>query len=173
VPQVEVTFDIDANGILSVSARDKATGKEQSIKIQASSGLSEQDIQQMVKDAEAHASEDQTRREEVEARNQAEAGAYQVEKQLKENGDKVDAETKAKVEAAIERVREALKGTDVSEIKSSSEALQQAMYAASQQMYQAASGEGGEPGDGGESGGETGSTGKKGSVDADFEVVED
>ena len=177
VPQVEVTFDIDANGILSVSARDKATGKEQSIKIQASSGLSEQDIQQMVKDAESHAAEDQTRREEVEARNQAEAGAYQVEKQLKENGDKVDAETKAKVEAAIERVKEALKGTDVNEIKSSSEALQQAMYAASQQMYQAASGEEGGPGDGGESGGdsggETGSTGKKGSVDADFEVVED
>ncbi len=149
VPQVEVTFDIDANGILSVSARDKATGKEQSIKIQASSGLSEQDIQQMVKDAESHAAEDQTRREEVEARNQAEAGAYQVEKQLKENGDKVDAETKAKVEAAIERVKEALKGTDVNEIKSSSEALQQAMYAASQQMYQAASGEEGGPGDGG------------------------
>jgi molecular chaperone DnaK len=174
VPQIEVTFDIDANGILSVSARDKATGKEQSIKIQASSGLSEQDIQQMVKDAEAHAAEDQTRREEVDTRNQAESAVYQVEKQLKENGDKVDADTKAKVEAAIERVKEALKGSDLNEIKSSSEALQQAMYAASQQMYQAASDQGG--GDqqgGGEAGGESGSKGKKGSVDADFEVVED
>jgi len=184
VPQVEVTFDIDANGILSVSARDKATGKEQSIKIQASSGLSEQDIQQMVKDAESHAAEDQARREEVDARNQAEASVYQVEKQLKENGEKVDADTKAKVEAAIERVKEALKGSDLNEIKSSSEALQQAMYAASQQMYQAASDQGGGPGGpggaggaggegGGGTGGESGSKGKKGSVDADFEVVED
>jgi molecular chaperone DnaK len=170
VPQVEVTFDIDANGILSVSARDKATGKEQSIKIQASSGLSEQDIQQMVKDAESNAADDQRRREEVEARNNADNLAYQVEKLLKENGDKLDAETRAKVDAGVQRVREALKGSDVGEIKSSTDALQQVFHAATQQMYQAASGSsgptGGEaPGDGGK--------GNKGSVDADFEVVED
>jgi molecular chaperone DnaK len=170
VPQVEVTFDIDANGILSVSARDKATGKEQSIKIQASSGLSEQDIQQMVKDAESNSADDQRRREEVEARNTADNLAYQVEKQLKENGDKLDADTRAKVDAGVQRVREALKGSDVSEIKSSTDALQQVFHAATQQMYQAAGGPTGpsgneSPGDGG--------TGKKGSVDADFEVVEE
>ncbi len=171
VPQVEVTFDIDANGILSVSARDKATGKEQSIKIQASSGLSEDEIKQMVKDAEAHAAEDQTRREEVEARNQAESLAYQVEKQLQENADKVAPETKAKVEAAVERVKEALKGSDKDEIKSAADALQQVFHAATQEMYQQASSDAGDSG--GEGGGEGGSQGKKGSVDADFEVVED
>ncbi len=170
VPQVEVTFDIDANGILSVSARDKATGKEQSIKIQASSGLSEQDIQGMVKDAEANAADDQRRREEVEARNNADNLAYQVEKQLKENGDKLDAETRAKVDAGVGRVREALKGSDVGEIKSSTDALQEVFHAAAQQMYQAAGGPTGpsgteSPGDGGK--------GNKGSVDADFEVVEE
>ncbi len=170
VPQIEVTFDIDANGILSVSARDKATGKEQSIKIQASSGLSEQDIQQMVRDAEANAADDQRRREEVEARNNADNLAYQVEKQLKENGDKLDAETRARVDAALQRTREALKGTDIGEIKSSTDALQELLHAATQQMYQAAAGSSGPaagdaPGDGGK--------GKKGSVDADFEVVEE
>ena len=170
VPQVEVTFDIDANGILSVSARDKATGKEQSIKIQASSGLSEQDIQGMVKDAEANAAEDQRRREDVEARNNADNLAYQVEKQLKENGDKLDAETRAKVDAGVGRVREALKGSDVGEIKSSTDALQQAFHAATQQMYQQAAGGGTGPG-GSESAGD-GGKGNKGSVDADFEVVD-
>ena len=171
VPQIEVTFDIDANGILSVSARDKATGKEQSIKIQASSGLSEGDIQKMVKEAEAHAGEDQQRREEVEARNHGDTLAYQVEKQLQENGDKLDAETKAKVEAAVQRVREALKGSDTAEIKSATEALQQIFHAATQQMYQAASeGPGGGSGESGASG-DAGS--KKDSVDADFEVVDE
>ncbi len=170
VPQVEVTFDIDANGILSVSARDKATGKEQSIKIQASSGLSEQDIQQMVKDAESNAADDQRRREEVEARNNADNLAYQVEKLLKENGDKLDAETRAKVDAGVQRVREALKGSDVGEIKSSTDALQLVFHAATQQMYQSAGGAAGpsgneSPGDGGK--------GNKGSVDADFEVVDE
>ena len=177
VPQIEVTFDIDANGILNVSARDKATGKEQSIKIQASSGLSEDEIQQMVKDAESHASEDEELRAGVEARNQAESLAYQVENQLKENEDKIDAETKVKVEAGVSRVREALKGSDVAEIKSAAEDLQQLFHGVAQQMYQSASeggpgadagpGAGAAPGEGDES------TSKKGSVDADFEVVED
>jgi molecular chaperone DnaK len=173
VPQIEVTFDIDANGILHVAARDKATGKEQSIKIQASSGLSEGDIDRMVNEAEQHAAEDQSRREEVEARNQADTLAYQVEKQVKEFGDKIDAETKAKIDAAVQRVREALKGTDVAEIKASTEALQQLFHGATQQMYQSAAGGeagGGQPG-GGE--GEGKGKGKQDSVDADFEVVED
>jgi molecular chaperone DnaK len=172
VPQVEVTFDIDANGILSVSARDKATGKEQSIKIQASSGLSEADIQGMVKDAEQHAAEDKARREEIESRNAADNAVYQIEKQLKEGADKIQPETKAKVEAAVERVKETLKGSDVAEIKSATEALQQVFSAAAQEMYQAAT-EGGEAGPGPEpeDGKEAGK--KKGSVDADFEVVED
>jgi molecular chaperone DnaK len=171
VPQVEVTFDIDANGILHVAARDKATGKEQSIKIQASSGLSEEDIKNMVKDAEAHATEDKTRRDEVEARNQADAMVYQLEKQLKENEAKIKADTKAKVEAAIERVKEALKGTDTAEIKKATEDLQQVFHAAAQEMYQSSAGgaAGGQPGAGGES---DDAKSKKGSVDADFEVVD-
>ncbi len=176
VPQVEVTFDIDANGILNVSARDKATGKEQSIKIQASSGLSDSDIDSMVKDAEAHASEDAARSEEVQARNQADSLAYEVEKQMKENGDKIDAETKAKVDAGIERVREALKGTDVAEIKAASEALQQLLHQATQQMYQASAGEAGADagaGTDGAAGSSKDAGKKKDSVDADFEVVED
>jgi molecular chaperone DnaK len=174
VPQIEVTFDIDANGILSVSARDKATGKEQSIKIQASSGLNEDEIERMVKDAEVHASEDKEKRESIDARNQADGLAYQVEKQLKENEDKLDAETKAKVQAGIDRVRETLKGEDTAAIKAATEDLQQVMHAAAQQMYQAASNE---PGDSGPGAAGDASEGdkekKKGSVDADFEVVED
>jgi molecular chaperone DnaK len=174
VPQVEVTFDIDANGILHVSARDKATGKEQSIKIQASSGLSEDEIKNMVKDAEAHAGEDKARRDEVETRNQADAMVYQLEKQLKENEAKIQADTKAKVEAGIERVKEALKGTDTAEIKKATEDLQQVFHAAAQEMYQSAGGDaqGGQPGAGGDGGESNDQKSKKGSVDADFEVVD-
>jgi molecular chaperone DnaK len=171
VPQIEVTFDIDANGILSVSARDKATGKEQSIKIQASSGLSEDEIQQMVKDAESHAVEDETKREEVETRNKADSQVYQMEKQLKENADKLQAETKAKVEAGIERVKKALEGTDTAEIKAASEDLEQIFHAAAQEMYQATSE--GQPGTGDAGDESDEDKSKKGSVDADFEVVED
>jgi molecular chaperone DnaK len=170
IPQIEVTFDIDANGILSVAARDKATGKEQSIKIQASSGLSEQDIDRMVKDAEVHASEDQAKREEIDTRNQADSLVYQVEKQVKENEDKLDADTKAKVQAAVDRVKEALKGSDVGAIKSATEDLQQVMHGAAQQMYQAGAQSGGE---GGPEASEGDKEGKGKSVDADFEVVED
>jgi len=176
VPQVEVTFDIDANGILSVSARDKATGKEQSIKIQASSGLSESDIKQMVKDAEAHAAEDKTRREGVEVRNRADSLVYQLEKQLAENADKVDPATKAKVQGGIDRVKKALEGTDTAEIKAAADDLEQLFHAAAQEMYQASAGQGGPEGSaGGEGQGDADAdaTSKKGSVDADFEVVED
>ena len=168
VPQIEVTFDIDANGILHVAARDKATGREQSIKIQASSGLSEDEIKKMVKDAESHAVEDKTRREDVEARNQADTLTYQVEKQLNENADKIDPATKAKVEAAIQRVRETLKGQNAAEIKAATADLEQAFQAAAQEMYKASTA-------GGQGGGEpeAESKSKKGSVDADFEVVEE
>ena len=124
----------------------------------------------MVKDAEANAADDQRRREEVEARNNADNLAYTMEKQLKEHGDKLDAEMRAKVDAAVQRVREAIKGSDVNEIKSATDALQEVSHLAAQQMYQAAGGPTGPsgaeaPGDGGK--------GNKGSVDADFEVVED
>jgi len=138
IPQIEVTFDTDANGILHVSAKDKATGKEQKIRIEASSGLGSEEIEKMVKDAESHAAEDQKKKEEVEVRNSADSLVYQTEKNMKEMGDKLDADTKAKLEAAIERTKTALKGTDVNEIKSASEALTQVWHQAAAAMYQQA-----------------------------------
>ncbi len=182
VPQIEVSFDIDANGILNVSARDKATGKEQSIKIQASSGLSEDEIDKMVKDAEAHAGEDKKARERIDARNRADQIAYETEKNLKEHGDKIDPESKAKVEAAVARVREALSKDDVEEIKSSTEALTQVWHEAAGKMYTAASGGGagaGAAGGGAEGAGQEKQEEEKkqgkgdGPVDADFEVVDE
>jgi molecular chaperone DnaK len=169
VPQVEVTFDIDANGILSVSARDKATNKEQSIKIQASSGLTEDEIKNMVKDAESHAAEDKAKREQIEIRNRADSLTYETERQLKEHADKLDADVKAKVEAAVGRVREALKGENVDEIKSASEALTAVWHEAAQQMYQKA---GAQPG-AGPSGAAGDASGGGKTVDADFEVVDE
>ena len=135
VPQIEVTFDIDANGILNVTAKDLGTGKEQHITITASSGLSKEEIERMRKDAELHAAEDQKKRDGVETRNQAESLAYQTEKLLKENGDKVPADKKAPVESALSDLREALKGTDTDAIKSRQEALMKAMEPIAQQMY--------------------------------------
>src|SRR3712207_924964 len=126
VPQVEVTFDIDANGIVSVSAKDKATGKEQQIRIQAKSGLSESDIERMVKDAEAHAEEDRKRRETVEARNQLDALIHSTDKSLKENGDKVGASEKAEVEQALSAARAAMEGQDADAIRQAGERLSQA-----------------------------------------------
>jgi molecular chaperone DnaK len=136
VPQIEVGFDIDANGILNVSAKDKATGKQQSIRITASSGLSEADIKKMVKDAEAHSSEDKKRKEEVDTRNKADQLVYETEKNLKEYGEKLDRETKSRVEAAVGRVREALKREEIQEIKSASEALTALWHEAAGKMYQ-------------------------------------
>jgi molecular chaperone DnaK len=160
VPQVEVSFDIDANGILHVSAKDKATGKEQSIRIEASSGLKEDEIKKMVKDAEANANEDKSRRETIETRNRADQRAYESEKMVKENGEKIPAELKAKLEAAIGRVRKAL------------EALG---HEAAQAMYQAAeqpAGAGAAPGGEGQPGaGPNKKQGGDGAVDVDFEVV--
>jgi molecular chaperone DnaK len=137
MPQVEVTFDIDANGILHVAAKDKATGKEQKIRIEATGGLSEQEIDKMVADAESHASEDKSRKEKVEARNQLDSLIYQVEKDVGEWGDKVAPDTKQRIDAAVERGKKALKQDDVAELNAARDELMQAFSAAGQQMYQA------------------------------------
>jgi molecular chaperone DnaK len=182
VPQIEVTFDIDVNGILNVSAKDKATGKEQSIRIEASSGLSKQEIERMVNDAKSHSSEDKKRREEIETRNQADQLVYQTEKNLKEYGDKVDAEARGKIEAAVGRVREALKGSNPTEIKSAADALNQIWQEAASKMYANASSQppggpsAGGPAAGGSAGSPSGSSepGGEGKVhDADYEVVDE
>ena len=180
VPQIEVTFDIDANGILHVTARDKATGKEQSIRIEASSGLTEQEIEKMVREAQEHAAEDRRRRELADARNQADQLAYQTEKNLKEMGDKLDADTKSKLEAAVARVREAMKSEDINEIRSATDALNQLWNQAASTLYQQAAGAtGAEAGAGAGAAGasaEAGSTTtgtEEGVQDADFEVVDD
>jgi molecular chaperone DnaK len=139
VPQVEVTFDIDANGILHVSAKDLGTGKEQKITITASSGLSKDEIEKMRKDAEAHADDDKQKREEVEARNDADNMVYRSEKMLKDNDGKISAELKAKIEEGAAAAKEALKGTDAAAIRSATEKLNEAWQAASAEMYRAAS----------------------------------
>jgi molecular chaperone DnaK len=136
MPQIEVGFDIDANGILNVSAKHRATGKQQSIRIEASSGLTEQEIKKMVKDAETHSSEDKKRRSEVDARNRADQMVYETEKNLKQFGDKLDSDARAKVEAAMGRVKEALKRSNIDETKSSTEALTQVWHEAAGKMYQ-------------------------------------
>src|SRR5690606_31400016 len=135
VPQIEVTFDIDANGIVNVSARDKATGKEQTIRIEASGGLSEKDIEQMVKDAEAHAAEDKKRREEVETRNHAEALVHSTEKTLQENESKIPADVKGQVEAALEDLKTALKDGPADAIKAKMEALTQTAMKLGEAIY--------------------------------------
>jgi molecular chaperone DnaK len=135
VPQIEVTFDIDANGIVHVSAKDLGTGKEQSMTITGGSALPKDDIDRMVKDAEAHAEEDKRRREEAEVRNQAETLVYQTEKVVKENDDKLPAEIKDKVNAAIAEANEALKGTDINAIKTAVEKLATESQAIGQAIY--------------------------------------
>jgi molecular chaperone DnaK len=169
VPQIEVTFDIDANGIVNVRARDKGTGREQHITIQASSGLAKDQIEKMVRDAETHAEEDRRRREEVEARNEADNAAYTAEKTLRDLGDKVPSDLKSDAENRISDVRAALATEDVERIKSSREALQTAMFKVSEAIYAAAgagSAEGGAPADG-SSDGASGSSGADDVVDAD------
>jgi molecular chaperone DnaK len=174
MPQIEVTFDIDANGIVNVSARDKQTGKEQSIRIQASGGLSDSDIERMVKDAEAHASEDKRKREEVEARNHLEGLAHSTEKSLKDNGDKLSDPVKAEVEAAIAAAREAGKGNDVEALKAATETLSQVAMKIGEAIYGAQAKEAGaapETDMGGAQG--PSSAGDEKVVDADFEEVKD
>ncbi len=169
-PQVEVTFDIDANGIVQVSAKDKATGKEQQIRIQASGGLSEADIQRMVREAEQHASEDKKRRELIEARNQADTLIYSVERQLKDYGDRVSETDRRNIEAAIATLRAAMSGDDINAIRQRSENLTEAMT----RLSEAISATGAAPG--GSSAGPGGSSPAGGSdnvVDAEFEDVDD
>jgi molecular chaperone DnaK len=138
IPQIEVAFDIDANGILSVSAKDLGTGKEQKIEIKAGSGLSEDEIKSMVADAETHADEDRRQRELAEARNEAENAAYQAERQLSELGDSIDADSKSRIEEAIKEARDALESEDATEIRTKTETLQTAFHAVSQAMYEKA-----------------------------------
>jgi molecular chaperone DnaK len=173
MPQIEVTFDIDANGILHVSAKDKATGKEQKIRIEASSGLDENEIERMIHEAESHAAEDKKRREKVEIRNQADALAYQVEKGLKDLGEKIPADEKARVEGSLERIREALKHDDETELKSALEELRGRWNEAASKAYQAA--ESGGAGATGAGGGEAaaGGTPEEDVIEADYEVVDE
>ena len=182
VPQIEVTFDIDANGIVNVQAKDKATGKEQQIRIQASGGLSDSDIDQMVKDAEAHAEEDKKRRELVEAKNQAEALIHATERTLGEAGDKVPAADKEAVEQAMAALKESAEGEDVEDIQAKTEALAQVSMKLGEALYQADA-QAGAGGDdmGGDAGDQTGGNGAQASeeagdekvVDADFEEVDE
>jgi len=146
LPQIEVTFDIDANGIVHVSAKDLGTGKEQSIKITASSGLSEEEIEKLVKEAEAHSEDDKKKKDLIEARNQADALAYSVEKNMKEMGDKIDAGDKSKIEEAMSRLKKAMEGDDVSAINSAQEELTQASHKLAEAMYAKASAQQGEAG---------------------------
>jgi len=180
VPQIEVAFDIDANGILHVSAKDLASGNEQKIRIEASSGLSEDEIDKMVKDAQAHAGEDKERREMADAVNRAESMVYETEKNLKEMADKMAAEQKNRLEAAVGRVNEALKAGEIGEIKSATEALNQTWQEVSTQMYQQAGAQanaqaGPQPGGPQGGNGSAGATGGNGDdvIDADYEVVDE
>jgi molecular chaperone DnaK len=172
IPQIEVTFDIDANGIVHVSAKDLGTGKEQSIKITASSGLSEEEIKKLVRDAEAHTEEDRKKKDLIEARNQADAMLYSVEKNIKEFGDKIDAAEKAKIEEAIVQMKKAIEGDDAEAIKAAQENLTNTSHKLAEAMYAKASeqrpGAQGGPGPEAQAG-----TGKKDDdvVDADFEDV--
>jgi molecular chaperone DnaK len=174
IPQIEVTFDIDANGIVNVSAKDQATGKVQSIQITASSGLSQEEIDQLIKDAEMNADDDKKKRELVEARNQADALIYSTEKSIKELGDKVDDETKSKVEAASAALRTAIEGEDTEEIKRLSEELTNVSHKLAEAMYQQASAAGQQADPGAESAEQPGGAAPdEDVVDADFEEVKE
>jgi molecular chaperone DnaK len=172
VPQVEVTFDIDANGIVNVSAKDKATSKEQQIRIQASGGLSESDIERMVKDAEAHADEDKKRKAQVEAKNHAEALIHSTEKALAEHGQKVGEDERRAIENAMADLREAVKGDDAEVIKAKTNTLMQASMKLGEAMYKQAE-QAGQGGDGGAAGGTTAGGKKEDVVDAEFTEVDD
>jgi molecular chaperone DnaK len=190
MPQIEVTFDIDANGILNVGAKDKGTGKEQSIVIKSSSGLSDEEVKRMQREAESHAEEDKRQRELIEKRNKADALVYNVERTLKEHGSKISEADRAKIEAAVKEVQEALKGDDAARIERAGEALTQASYAIAQMLYQQSGAAGGQahggpgpdggvhgagpgPGAGGERTEGRGAKGKSDDViDAEYEVKE-
>jgi molecular chaperone DnaK len=174
VPQIEVAFDLDANGILHVSAKDLGTGKEQSIRITASSGLTEAEIEKMTKDAELHAEDDKKRKELIETRNQADSIVHASEKSLKDLGDKVDAETKANVEKEIQNVKDVMGKDDVAAIKTAIDALTAASHKLAELMYAQASKDNPDGKGGAGGGGAAGGSAKKDDddvVDADFEEV--
>jgi len=174
IPQIEVSFDIDANGILNVAAKDKATNKEQTIRIEASTGLSKEEVEKMVTDAKAHAAEDKKRRELIDTRNQADQLVYQTEKNIKENADKLDPATKNQLEAGVGRLKEAIKGENIDELKSALEALNQIWHQAAAKMYEAANAQQQNAG-ASEQQGPAEPQGEKppDAEDADYEVVDD
>ncbi|NLO47666.1 MAG: molecular chaperone DnaK [Clostridiales bacterium] len=172
VPQIEVTFDIDANGIVNVSAKDLGTGREQHITVTSSSNLSKEDIDKAIKDAERYAAEDAKRKEEVDTRNNADQMVYQSEKTLADLGDKLDSDDKSKIQEAIEKVKTALKGTDIEAIKNTTEELSKVFYAASEKIYaQTQQQPGADPNAGAQGGQQDGNQGQY--YDADYEVVDD
>jgi len=183
MPQIEVTFDIDANGIMHVSAKDKGTGREQRIEIKSDSGLTKEEIERMIRDAEAHAAEDHKRREQVDARNELDSLIYRVEKNLGELGDSVDEATKSEVRTALEGAKKQLDVEDVAALKSAKEELERTAHKLAEAMYKKAQAEQGASGDGGgdpmggmgggAQGGPGGGPGRGGDdvVDADFEEV--
>jgi molecular chaperone DnaK len=178
VPQIEVTFDIDSNGILHVHAKDKATGKSQSIRIEASSGLSEDEIAKMKSEAEAHAEEDKKAKERIDKLNSADAMVFQTEKQMKEYGDKLPADKKAEIESAVEELKTAHKAEDIPAIDAAMEKMNNLWQAASQEMYQNTQAGGQAPPPGGQPGPDGGDGGSKGGgddevTDVDFEEVDD
>ena len=172
MPQIEVTFDIDANGIVNVSAKDKATGKEQAIRIQASGGLKDEDIDRMVKDAESHAAEDKKKRDLIEAKNKAESMIHQAEKNLKDFGDKVADSDKKAIKGAIEDLKKASEGDNMDEINNKTDALMNASMKLGEAMYKAQQAEAGAAGaTGGENAGADAGKKDDGTIDADFEEV--
>jgi molecular chaperone DnaK len=180
MPQVEVTFDIDANGILHVAAKDKTTGKEQKIRIEASSGLSDNEIDRMVKDAEKNAADDKKRREEIDTRNRLDGMTYEVEKNAKEWSDRLSPELKTRLDSAVERARKALRGSDAGEIRSAQEELTAAYSAAGQSLYQQqGAGQSGGPTGGAQEPAGSGAGAGAGAgkpddvVEADYEIVDD
>ena len=176
MPQIEVTFDIDANGIVNVSAKDLGTGKEQHITITSSTNMSKEDVEKAVKEAERYAAEDKQKREEVDPRNAADQMVFTTEKALNELGDKVTAEEKADINAKLDALKEALKGSDINAIKAKQEELQKAFYAVSEKVYkeaaaaQQAAGAGAGPDMGGQQAG-SGNGGDDNVVDADYKEV--
>ena len=178
VPQIEVTFDIDANGILNVTAKDNATGKDTRITITSSSGLSKEEVEKMAKEAEAHAAEDKEKREEVEARNSLDSMVYNIEKMLKDSGEKVQAADKTEVEAALAEAKKALEGTDAKQMKSAHEKLTQASHKLAEAVYKATAAQaapGAQPGP--EAGGEAPHAGEQkkdeGVIDAEYVDVDE
>jgi molecular chaperone DnaK len=179
LPQIEVTFDIDANGILNVNAKDMATGKDQKITITSSSGLSKDEVERMAKDADAHASEDKAKRDEVEARNQLDGMVYSIEKMLREHGDKISGQERSDVENALADAKKALEGTDAAAMNKARETLTSASHKLAEAMYKATSAPQPPPGgpapDGSGDGQATGGEPKKdeGVIDAEYVDVED